>query len=378
MAHTLGSAALTYASKVNALGDEGLTLAGDINDALTTLTTEHDAAVMALDTALATIAVRDAEIARLTALLVPPFDTALYGVRVFPQYTNKVYGNHAAVLEELRQLGVKRVSGLLTPTMSPEVLAFYRTAGDLGIRLWMTCGEPGVPLGAKAWGKVRGHLTGPLLGLVEIVSGWNEPNHHGVTAAQTVDHGKQLRDAINIVNAASDQQIEVGTAQLWSGDIDAQYAYLRAMVAAGLTRDDYDWITWHLYPRPKAGSKVFDPALQVAQETTFRQILSDPDSPIFCSEAGYFTAPNYQGGSNPVTEDEKAALLPQHTDWYVSRGYKVCNFELLDDPDPTGKLREASFGDVRCPTLDPLTWTHKPSFAGQVDMLAQSTSSSSP
>jgi hypothetical protein len=339
-------------------------VADEAADELDRLTTENTTLQTELDKALADLVWCEANGGSETPLPgFPRLDPALFGVRVFPQYSDKTYGQHAAVLDILAGLGTKRVSGLLTPNMDPEVLSFYQNAAALGIRFWFTCGEPNEALTDAQWANIRDLLTGPLWGMVDVVSGWNEPNHNADgNPGKTVKHGKQLRTHIDTVNTESSQTIRVGTAQLWSGDIDEQFTYLADMVEVGLVKADYDLIVWHLYMRPQPDVYVLDPALLEDQEATFRSILADDTTPVFCSEAGYFTAANYSGGSNPTTELQQAVLIPQLGKWYADRGYLLCDFELLNDPDPQNNDREANFGKVRTPEIDPTTWTPKPSY----------------
>jgi hypothetical protein len=146
--------------------------------------------------------------------------------------------------------------------------------------------------------------------------------------------------------------------QLWSGTSTKQFGDLSLLVTAGLTRADYDVITWHWYMRPKPDY----PTQLNRQEQEFRTRLSDPVSPIFATESGLFTAPNYTGPANSVTEAEQATGLGLLCDEYARRGWGLSIFELLDDPDPGGAEREAHFGLIRVQTINPSTWSRKPSF----------------
>jgi hypothetical protein len=215
-----------------------------------------------------------------------------------------------------------------------------------------------------------GYLSGPLAGTGEIVSNWNEPNHNpNYVPANVVQHGRLLKDKINTVNETTGQKILVGTAQLWSGIQEEQFTALRELVAAGLSKADYDLIVWHWYMRPKAGAMTLDTTDLLVQEKTFRSILKDQITKVYCSEAGYFTAPKYVGKSNPVTEPQQAMLMVQLIDWYTSRGYYFSAFELSDDPDPTGGNRESWFGFFRTPKLDPASWVNKPVFKAVKDWI---------
>lgn len=290
----------------------------------------------------------------------PPAPSAKLAIRVFPQYSGASYSNHEAVLSTLGRLGVTRVSALLTPTMSADEISFYQKASSrYGIRVWFAVGAPGVTLSDADWTKARGLLTGPLAGIAELCSGWNEPNHRLAEdwSTGTANHQKKLWSNIQQVNASSGQSIRVGTPPLWSGDIAMQFSDLRLL--APKIQGAYDTINWHMYPHGNKGTALA--AMIDRQVTEFRAAYGKV--PMVNSECGYFTPSNYTGGSNPSTEAEQAAQLPDLVAFHLNRGIALSYFELLDDPDSTGANREAHFGLVRTPSLSPSTWTDKPAFA---------------
>jgi len=263
---------------------------------------------------------------------------------------------------------VKRVSGLLTPNMSADEIEFYRSAhARHGIRVWFAIGAPGNTLSDADWTKVRGLLTGPLVKVTELASGWNEPNHQvgGDWSTPTANHQKKLWANIQQINRASGQSIKVGTPPLWSGNITEQYADLR--ILGPKIQGAYDTINWHLYPHGNKGTALASMIDRQLKE--FRTAYGN--APVVNSESGYFTADEYAGGSNPSTEAEQAAQLPDLVDFHLSRGIGISYFELLDDVDPSGTNREAHFGLVRTPSLSPSTWTDKPAFAVFKRLIAQ-------
>lgn len=279
----------------------------------------------------------------------------LVAVRVFPTYATEVYGQHDAVLARLGELGVKRMSHKMGAMMSAATISFTQRAYQQhGIKSWLTVGESRVPLTAAQWDTIVALLKGPLAGMVDRCYGWNEPNHGRGGAAFTADwptmtaaHQTQLWQRVAPLG------IKVGTPQLWSADFATHDADLAKL--APLITGTFDHIGWHLYPRGGVGVEYLEQF-----EATYRRVLGE--FPVVCTETGYSTVPNYSGGAQNVTEAEQATLLPQLVDSYVSRGYGLSVFELLDDPDPTGGNREAHLGLVRTPTLDPATWTNKPAF----------------
>lgn len=291
--------------------------------------------------------------------------SSLVAVRVFPSYNTKVYQHHDAVLARLGDLGVKRMSHKLTPSIASNaaVISFTQRAYfEHGIKSWLTVGEPHVPINAAGWDKMVKALRGPLAGMVDRVYGWNEPNHiRGGGALPSTWHITAAEHQRELWARLSPLGIKVGTPQLWSGDLNRHDADL-AKLAPGI-KGNFDHIGWHLYPRGGVGVELLD-----RFDATYRRTLGT--FPVVCTEAGHFTAPRYVGGAVNISEAQQAVYLPKLVDEYVSRGYGLSYFELLDDPDPSGANREAHLGLFRTPTLDPADWTPKPAYAALKARLA--------
>lgn len=288
----------------------------------------------------------------------------LVAVRVFPTYRTKVYGQHDAVLDRLDALGVRRITHKLTPSMDPAAIAFTRRAfREHGIMSWLTVGEPRVPLDKRQWDEVQALLGGPLAGMVERCYGWNEPNHErsggplpGDWPQLTSAHQRELWARVKPLG------IEVGTPQLWSGSLETHDVDLAEL--APQIEGSFDHIGWHLYPRGGVGVELIE-----RFEATYRTLLGE--FPVVCTEAGYLDAATYTGGAANLTPEQKADLVPALLDAYTSRGYGISYFELLDDPDPAGRQREAGLGLVECGAVDPTTWRNKPAFYSFASRLAE-------
>ncbi len=279
---------------------------------------------------------------------------SLVAVRVFPTYRNKVYADHAAVLSRLGDLGIKRISHKITPSMGKDVVTFTQRAyEEHGIKSWLTVGEPNVVLTPAQWDEIVGLLTGPLAGMVDLVAGYNEPNNGGPSdwATRSVNHNRELFRRLEGVIP------KIGTPQLWSGNLTRHDNDLALLKRAGLA-GSFNTFAWHLYPRGGVGVNLID-----RFESTYRSTFGD--FPIICTEAGYSTPDlaAYTGGARIVSEADQAKLLPQLVEAYVARGHGISYFEMLDDPDPTGGNREAHFGLWHTPALDPATWSTKPAFS---------------
>ena len=293
-----------------------------------------------------------------------------FGIRVFPSKGGSVYDekNYDIILKKCDNLGVDVITHLITPDMATKVQDFAVKAYNMGMPSWLTCGKPREVLNQDQWNKIAAKLDGKLEGKVELLCGWNEPNHQRNPSDPPLDDwaNRAVKHNEGIMKIAKPRDIPVGTPQLWSGDINKQYDDLEKLVNAGLKKgENYDVIVWHLYMRGGV-----DPAMLDKQENKFRSILNDDDSPIVCTESGFFTADNYSGGSNPVTEEEQAKFLPQLVQEYHERGWGLGIFELLDDPDPDNNDRESNFGIIRVESTDSSTWTHKPAFGKTKEKLA--------
>lgn len=274
----------------------------------------------------------------------------LVGVRVFPHYTNKNYGQHDKVLKLLGELGIKRISGLLAPGTVSQVGGFYKKAWEqYGIKTWFTVGAPRVTLSTSQWATLTKAVTANKT-FIELCSGWNEPNHvrgGGDLPSDwpdtTAAHQKALWKNFKPIGGFG-----IGTPQLWSGDFARHDADLKKL--APKIEGAYNKVSWHLYPRGTVGTKFVDRFYN-----TYDSVLQHPDWQVCCTEAGYFTIPpdSNDTGANPVTEAEQAEYWPQHLKLYTDRGDRISIFELLDDP---AGGREGYLGIVRA------DWTKKPAF----------------
>jgi hypothetical protein len=316
-------------------------------------------------------------IAELEALLDPPSAPRpiddLFAVAAFPGYTNTAYADHPRLLANLQASGAKNCRILWTPDWSTEDYAFADALAAAGISLWLTIGKPRRPFTVAQWAKYEADMTGPLRGKVSRVFSWNEPNSQRNASdppvtnwlALTVTECRALwahTAEVNRQNYALDPdpwiRIFVGSPGLWSGNITKQNSDL-ALLGPQIT-DYVDFAGFHLYYRPVGG--VIDWQM-LDDEVAVLRAAFDIDTPLVNTESGLFTAPNYTGGANPVTEEQQATLMGELIDEHLSRGIGLCYFEAYDDPDPTGTKREASFGWWRIPSLDPATWSAKPSLA---------------
>jgi hypothetical protein len=286
----------------------------------------------------------------------------LVGVRIFPHYADKTYGQHDALFSWIKNAGLKRVTGQVGPETPEAAIRFYeRLRDELGIKGWLTIGKPRQVFTTTQQARVVA-LADRLEGFIEQVANWNEPNHLRndgdipVAGWETKVRTQQrwLWDTFH------PRGIDVATPQLWSGNLSQHETDLRKMAPAveGL----FDVIAWHLYPRGGVGEDLVQGFYDL-----YYSVLGEHR--VCCTEAGYFDAPNYTGGAIDVTQAEAAEYLPQHARLYTDRGDRFGGFELLNDPDPSKANREANLGWINTPAIDPGTWTAKPVFNAMKAML---------
>lgn len=308
--------------------------------------------------------------------------TSRVGVRDFPHYDNLTYGKRAAVESALGDLGVEWVTVKYVP--AKDEIADLERLHAMGIKTVLTVGETKggyLPESAAFW---KG-LTENLVRWgddVPMVSGWNEPNHiRGGGSPLPADWAlRTLRDnliplhlATTAANARMSHQVAVGLPALWSGDTTQFRRDAEKLAAVRFTdlngrawssHNTIDTITYHLYPRGGDPTWELDKTIDAMRDT-----FPNADPTPWCTEAGYFTAANYTGGANAVTEDQQATYVAKMgLEYYLRDGY-VSYFETVDDPDPSDSDREANLGLVDTPSLDPATWQRKPAFGALAGIL---------
>lgn len=279
----------------------------------------------------------------------------LVGVRIFPHYSGKTYGNHDALFSWLSDSGLRRVTGLVSTNTPADTIAFYKRLNvELGIKMWLTIGQPRQVFSSGDWTNVANKID--AMGgadAVEQVANWNEPNHMRNTGdIPLTDWPKKAgQQQQGLWNMAHPQGIDVATPQLWSGRFSQHEADLRTM--APFIEGYFDYIAWHLYPRGGVGEDLVQSFYDL-----YYGVLGE--HPVCVTEAGYFNAANYTGGAVAVTPEQAGQYIVPHIRLYTDRGDRFGGFEFLNDPDPSQANREAGLGWIWTPSLDPKTWSAKP------------------
>ncbi len=278
-----------------------------------------------------------------------------YGIQLHSSYNGTVYAQYDAIAALLADLGVRSVRDRLTPAV-PGSVAFLKQLGTMGIKTHATMGAfpSNDDLRAKL-AKTAATMTDAL----ECMAGYNEPNAAGRPsnwATLTAQHQQWLW------NLGRQLGIPVGGPSLHDQVPTLPQDYLTlGSLGVGNTCNT---INIHRYPAGLSPSQLIDERTALARAGLGNKT-------VHCSEGGYFTALDSTGIGNPVSEATQATYAPRHLMEYVLRGMKFWQYELMDDPDPTGCDREKNLGMVAVGSTSPSTWRPKPAFAAMKDLLAE-------
>jgi hypothetical protein len=279
-----------------------------------------------------------------------------YGIQIHSSFRDSVYSNYDEITALLQDLGARSVRDRLV-TNVPESIEYLEHLGDVGITTLLTISEESrYPTHREDPEQVISRMADHL----DALAGDNEPNGKGHPpdwVAQTVDLQQW------IWNVGQDLGLKVCSPSLKQAapTLEDDYAALSAEDFGDLC----DVIAIHNYPRGHSPSEGIDEFSSLASGAL------GGEKPVYCTEGGYFTAPDYAGGAMPMSEEAQAMYAPRQLLEYVRRGMRFWQYELMDDPDPTGTDREAFFGIVATPSLDPASWRRKPAFDTMKDLLAK-------
>jgi hypothetical protein len=279
-----------------------------------------------------------------------------FGIQIHAFFRNSVYAEYDEITRLLEDLGARSVRDRLV-TNVPESVEYLEHLGSRGITTLLTISDGE---------RYPGHREDPKMVISRMsdhlvaLAGDNEPNAEPRPpdwVARTVELQQWIWDV------GQDLGLTVCSPSLQQSapTLEEDYSALSAEDVGDLC----DVVAIHNYPRGRSPSERIDEISTEAGAAMGR------DKPVFCTEGGYFTAPNYQGLSVPVSEEAQALYAPRQLLEYVRRGMRFWQYELMDDPDPEGQERESYFGLVATPSLDPATWRPKPAFDTMKDLLAK-------
>jgi hypothetical protein len=285
------------------------------------------------------------------------------GINTHFNFGTSVYSETSRVLEALDDLGVRHIRDRVTHTSGTRrgFAEFARSGG----RVEGICGALGDSESMRS--VVRGVLdaySDPHR-VFSALEGINEPNNDGVPWVEET-RGKllALRRQRNRHDLHRIPIVAPALARVNSGGVEGATTEEQSARLGDLS-DVVDVGNVHVYPRMQTPSGDIDRFLAYQRAVCGRR-------PVHCTEAGWFTAMNYEGGSWPTPEDVVATYAPRLIAEHWLRGIRrVFLYELLDDYDPTGADRESNFGLFRVGGPDRgSTWTPKPHARALRNLLA--------
>ncbi|MDQ4040057.1 MAG: hypothetical protein M3313_17345 [Actinomycetota bacterium] len=299
-----------------------------------------------------------------------------YGINThFSFLSNSVWVNTDAAVQWLQRLGVGAVRQALprSPHGREAVKSAMDRLGSAGIR-W--CCPVLVSSDAGSLDSARAAVNFQLdwlqantdLALLDSLPGLNEPNSEGKAIPDWVARTRVAAQALweeTRRRPAFDGVLIQGSPLNMKGGPNAVRPDVEALgdLTPWIDRGDA-----HLYPGEQ------DPGLLATE----RLAVLDPihgGKPLCVSEGGYTTSigRGYTGGAELVPEDVAGLYAPKHLMVHLLAGRKFFSYELLDEAPPytdtDTATREAGFGFIATPKLDPLTWRAKPGFEAMRRML---------
>lgn len=281
-----------------------------------------------------------------------------WGTRIFPTYSNATGGELVDDHSHLTTLMPKYVTHKVEPNLSQGVINLIQNLAAEGTKSVLTVGAPFTTYSSSQWTNMMNTIAS-LPNCILMVTGQNEVNHVRGGGSlpsnwkeQARDHQQELWNRMQTVNATftanGDDTVLVGNPNLWSGDITKHDNDLAAL--APMVVNYCNAIVYHLYPRGGHPDWNLDAFINNYKSKY------GANRPVFCTEAGYFAAANYNGGAKVVSEYAHDIYLRKMWLEYASRDAYIGQFEFLNDPDASESNREAWFGIIKTPSVSINTW----------------------
>ncbi len=289
-----------------------------------------------------------------------------YGINTHFSYLGDTatWADTVAAVEWLQELGVGAVRQYL-PRSTQGRATVKKALDALGVR-WccptLTLGDFTTLEGARVvvneqldWLQANADLS-----LLDSLPGPNEPNSEGKAVAQWVTLTRWAQQALyeeTRRRPAFDGVLVQGPPLNMKGGPREISPDVQALgdLSQWLDRGDA-----HIYPGDD------DPEVSVDERLALLQPIH-PGKPVCVTEGGYSTSVDrgYTGGAELVSEKAAALYAPKQLLVHAIAGRPFFSYEALDEAPPykdTRATREAGFGLVRTPTVNPASWTAKPGF----------------
>lgn len=282
-----------------------------------------------------------------------------FGVVVHLHFLDSVYVRHDEVLDWLRRLGVRHVRTRLS--VMPDVLDAFEKFARHGVRIHGVCGAFGDD---QSMDEIMRAVSRRFDDPRKVFSGFegiNEPNNDGVAwVAETRRKTRALHAARARHGLREVPIVAPALARVNDGGMEGGTTLEQAQALGDLSRY-LDYGNMHVYPRGLPPSNDIGYFRRCAREVA-------PSLPVMCTEGGYFTAMDYQGGANAVPPPVAAAYAPQAILQHWAAGTRrFFRYELLDEPDVSSTDREGTFGMISTGC----SWTPKQDFWPVRELLEQ-------
>lgn len=304
-------------------------------------------------------------------------DSYMVNTKMF--YADKVYGHTEAVVDLLKELGVRIVRERLTTGRSQgtknQQWAFPRLAAA-GTRWHATVGELGdhnnaIAVNREAMRFQSATYGSDLSSIMHSFGGCNEIDGQGDAAWAA--HARTMQQALWNEATANSATNAVPVA---GPSTRTDFTHARAADLGNLSAWS-DWGNGHLYNKGRSPTAEIDEHLQIL-DPVFPQV----DNWII-TETGYNNSPQDNTGRTVPEEASAVYALRGICDFFKRRAV-YGRFELLDDPDPIDYRtqqtinntaeREAHFGLIAMTKgthseSSPSTWRRKPEFNATKNLL---------
>ena len=251
-------------------------------------------------------------------------------------FGTSVYGQTDRVVAAIDELGVRHVRNRVGTTAGTR--AGFKELTKLGVKVHGVCGAFGDRQSmAEVLAEVVRTYDDPYA-TFSAFEGINEPNNNGRPwVEETRTKTRDLFLERNRHGLSGIPIVGPSIARVYKNGAEGGSTAGQSRTLGDLTQF-IDYGNIHVYPR------ALPPSADIDEFMGYQRPISG-DLPMMCTEGGYFNAMEYRGGAFPTPEDVAAKYLPQQVmEHWVRGNRRFFVYELLDDPDPSGRNREAHFG----------------------------------
>ena len=276
-------------------------------------------------------------------------------------FGTSVYGQTDRVVDAIGELGVRHVRNRIGSAAGTR--RGFTELTRMGVKVHGVCGAFGDRQSmADVLAEVVRTYDDPYA-TFSAFEGINEPNNNG--RAWVEETRTKTRDLFLERNRHGLSGIPIvgpSIARVAKHGVEGGSTAGQSRTLGDLTQF-IDYGNIHVYPR------ALPPSADIDEFMAYQRPVSG-DLPMMCTEGGYFNAMDYTGGAFPTPEGVAAKYLPQQVmEHWVRGNRRFFVYELLDDPDPSGKDREAHFGLLGVDSARG-AWRPKPQFHALKNFIA--------